>query len=296
MAYEFRSTNHVRAEALSLLSEALRLGGDDGLFHRTILAAHLGLLRNIAPEWIERTKNLLLGAEAPHGLGQKTLEQALKLDRPNKWLLEQFRCGVMDAVRRRVVRAIDHYLCAVLSDWNGYSLADAAEFLGSQPELLLVASERLGYLLDDDYAKEFHIERALRFWKMMADRGGRVGGLTGFGGFARVAFLDDKQWSELTLKTLRRTGGRIDEAQLVAERAGGLAPDETVLEIMDNLVRRSGSGSSDGKSDRIYYHTKWAQEKVERAARELLDRSSELKDSDHYQRLLTALRERGNDI
>ena len=296
MAYEFRSTNHVRPEAFRLLTETLRLGGDDGLYHRTILAANLGLLRNIAPEWTARTKDLLLGSDAPNGLGQKTLEQALKLDRPNKWLLEQYRCGVMDAVRRRVVKAFDHYLCAVLWDWNGYSLDDAAKFLGSQAELLLVASKRLGYLLDDTGANQFHIERALRFWKMMADKGGQVGGLTGFGGFARVALLDDKQWSELTLKTLRRTGGRIDEAQLVAERAGGLTPDDTVLEIMDNLVRRSNSGASDGNRDRIYYHTKWAQEKVEKAARELLERSSELRDSDRYKRLFTALRERGNDI
>ena len=296
IAYEFRSTNHIRPEAFCLLTETLRLGGDDGLYHRTVLAANLGLLRNIAPEWTARTKDLLLGPGAPNGLGQKTLEQALKLDRPNKWLLEEFRCGVMDAVRRRVVKAFDHYLCAVLWDWNGYSLDEAAEFLGSQPELLLVASERLGYLLDDHGANHFHIERALRFWKMMADKGGRVGGLTGFGGFARVALLDDKQWSELTLKTLRRTGGRIDEAQLVAERAGGLTPDDTVLEIMDNLVRRSNSGASDGNRDRIYYHTKWAQEKVEKAARELLERSSELRDSDHYKRLFTALRERGSDI
>jgi hypothetical protein len=296
MAYEFRSTNHVRAEAFCLLTDALRIGGDDGLYHRAILAANLGLLRNIDPEWTERTKDLLLGSDAPNGLGQKTLEQALKLDRPNKWLLEEFRCGVMDAVRRRVVKAFDHYLCAVLWDWNGYSLDDAAEFLGSQPELLLVASERLGYLLDDDGANQFHIERSLRFWKMMADKGERVGGLTGFGGFARVAMLDDKQWSELTLKTLRCTGGRIDEAQLVAERAGGLTPDDTVLEIMDNLVRRSYSGALHGKHDRIYFHTNWAQEKIEKAARELLNRSSELRDSDHYQRLFTALRERGNDI
>ena len=296
MAHEFRSTNHVRAEAFCLLTETLRIGGDDGLYHRTILAARIRLLRHIDPEWTERTKDLLLGSDAPNGLGQKTLEQALKLDRPNKWLLEEFRCGVIDAVRGRVVKAFDHYLCAVLWDWNGYSLDDAAEFLGSQPELLLVASKRLGYLLDDDRANQFHIERALRFWKMMADKGGRVGGLTGFGGFARVASLDDKQWSELTLKTLRRTGGRIDEAQLVAERAGGLTPDDTVLEIMDNLVRRSDSGASDGKRDRIYYHTNWAHEKVEKAARELLSRSSELRDSDHYKRLFTALRERGNDI
>ena len=237
-----------------------------------------------------------MGSDAPTGLGQKTLDQALKLDRSNKWLLEEFRCGVMDAVRRRVEKALDHYLCAVLWDWSGYSLDDAAEFLRAQPELLLNASHQLGYFLEGDSANQFHIERALQFWQVMAEKEQSVGALTGFGALARVVMLDDKQWSELTLKTLRRTGGRIDEAQLVAERAAGLKPDNTVLEIMDNLLRRSSSGASDRKRDRVYFHTKWAQEKVEKSARELLVRSSELRDSDHYQRLLTALRERGNDI
>ena len=297
LAYEFRSTSCIRSDASRLLAEILRLDGDDGLYHRAIIAPNIGLLRHMAPDWVNGNRDLLFGSNAPTGLGQKTVDQALKWGKPNKWLLETFRCGVMDAVCRQVRNALDHYLIAMLWDWKGYSLEEAAKFLGSRPELLSETGGRLGSLLDSDSAKQTHIERTIRFWRFMLGKNQGVDGLTGFGGFARVAVLDDRQWSGLTLKTLRRTGGRIDEPDVVAERAAGLVPDDTTLEIMDNLVRRSSSRiQSDGKRDRAYYRAKWHQQKVEKAAVELLDRSSDLRGSDHYQRLQTALRERGTDM
>ena len=297
MAYEFRNTDCIRPDAFRLLAETLRLDGDDGLYYRAIIALKIGLLRHLAPEWVERNRDLLFGSEAPSGLGQKTVDQALKWGKPDKWLLETFRRGVMDAVCRQVRNALDHYLNAMLWEWEGYSLEEAAKFLGSKPELLSATGGRLGSLLDSDSAKQIHIERAIQFWRIMIGKPQCVEGLTGFGGFARVAVLDDRQWSDLTLKTLSRTGGRIDEPDLVAERVAGLVPDDTTLEIMDNLVRRSSSSiKSNGNRDRAYYRAKWHQQKVEKAAVELLDRSSNLSGSDHYQRIQTALRERGTDM
>ena len=296
MAYEFRSARKVRSGALCLLSATLQIGGNDGLYHRTIIVRNLSLLRHIAPEWLERNRDLLLGSEAPNGLGRKTLDQALKRGKLNRWLVEEFRCGVMDAVRRRVEKALAHYLWAVLWDWQGYGLDEAAEFLGSQPDLLEEAGDRLGYLLDSDSVKPFHIERAVQFWRRMLDKGKLVDGIAGFGGLARVAEMDDEQWSELTLDTLRSTGGCINQAHVVAERAAGMTPGVTTLEIMDNLVRRSNRLESNGDRDRIYFHTMWAQRQVENAARELLDRSTDLRDTDHYKRLRSTLLERGIDV
>lgn len=296
MAYEFRSTNRVRTEALCLLTETLRLSGDDGLYHRAIMAPDIGLLRYIAPEWVESNRDLLFGSEAGGGLGQKTLDQALKWSQPNRWLLEAFPSGVMDAVRRQVEYALDHYLIALLWGWAGYTLKDAAKFLGSETELLWAAGERLGYLLDSDGVKRCHIDRALQLWRVIIDNTQCVEGLAVFGEIARVVALDDLQWRELTIRTLKRTAGRITVPHLVATRAAGLVPDENNLEIMDTLVRRSSSIPSDGKQDQAYRHTRWAQNKIEEVARELLDASREFKDSNHYQRLRTALRERSNDV
>ena len=297
IAYEFRNTDCIRPDAFRLLAETLSLDGDDGLYCRAIVAPYIGFLRHAAPEWVEANRSLLFGSEAPSGLGQKTLDQALKWGKPNKWLLETFRCSVMDAVCRQVRNALYHYLAAMLWDWEGYSLEKAEKFLGSNPELLSATGGRLGFLLDSDSAKQTHIGRAIEFWRIMIGKPGCIEGLSGFGGLACVAVLDDRTWSDLTLKTLRRTGGRIDEPDIVAERAAGLVPDRTTLEIMDNLVRRSSpSIKSNGNRDRAYYRAKWHQQKVEKAAVELLDRSSDLSGSDHYQRLQTALRERGTDM
>ena len=295
MAYELRNTGNIRTDAFCLLSETLRLEGDDGLYHRSMMASRVGLLRHIAPRWLESNRHLLFGSEAPGGLAQKTLDQALKWSRPNRWLLEAFPCGVMDAVRRQVEYALDHYLIALLWGWSGYALDDGAKFLGSQTELLAAAGERLGYLLDSDGVKQCHVDRAVQFWQVMIDKTQCIEGLAAFGEIARVAALDDTRWRDLTAKTLKRTDGIINQPHMVAERAAGLVADETTLKIMDNLVRRSSSKQSDGKPTRRYSHTRWAQRKIEKAARELLDASSELKESDHYRRLRTALRERGTD-
>ena len=293
IAYEFRSTNCVRLDAVRLLTETLRLEGDEGLYHRAIIAPNISLLQHVAPEWVERNRNLLLGAAAPPELGRRTLDQALKWAAPNRWLLEEFRLGVIDAIHRRVRNALDHYLIAMLWDWQGYSLEEAAGFLGSQPELLSATGDRLGSLLDSDSANQSHVERAVRFWRTVIDQSDCIEGLAGFGGIARVGRLDDVQWSDLTLKTLRRTDGRINEPHMVDERAAGLAPDDTTLEIMDYLVRKSSPRTqSVGVQDRAYYRSKWYQKKVEEAAIEVLKRSSDLIGSDHYRRLRTALRER----
>ena len=293
VGFESRSSNCVRFDAFRLLSETLRLDGASGLYHRAIIAPYIGLLRHVAPEWVESNRNLLFGNEAPTGLGRKTLDQALKWAPPDKWLLETFRCGVMDAVGRRVRNALGNYLIAMLWDWHGYSLEEAATFLGSQPALLSAAGKELGSMLDRDSAKSICIERSIGFWETMIDRNQRGAGLTGFGGFARVGALDDARWCGLTLKTLRRTGGCIDESHMVAERTAGLGPDDTTLEIMDSLVRKSFSRTqSDGERNQAYHRARWRKSKVEEAARKLLDRSSDLESSDHYQRLRTALLER----
>ena len=303
MAYEFRSTNRVRTEALCLLTETLRLSSDDGLYHRAIIAPNIGLLRHIAPEWVESNRDLLFGSEAPGGLGQKTLDQALKWSQPklkwsqpNRWLLEAFPGGVMDAVSRQVEYALDHCLTALLWGLSEYTLEDTFKFLGSQPESLLAAGERLRYLLESDGVKQCHVDRALRFWRVMIDKTQCVDGLAAFGEVARVAALDDVQWRDLTLRTLKRTAGRITVPHLVAARAAGMVPDGITLEIMDILVRRSSSIRLDRKRNRAYYSAKWHQQKVEEAASELLKRSFDLRSTDYYQRLQTALRERGTGI
>src|SRR5690606_6461545 len=147
MAYEFRTAGSVRPEALMLLDETLRLDGADGAEHRAILATRLGFLQHVAPEWFERSAEVLFGAQAPEGLAQTTADLAVKWGRPNRWLHEHHRDLLLNAVLRGVDNAIDQLLIAMLWEVPGYTVEDNIEFLRQSPELLSRAGEMLGRLL-----------------------------------------------------------------------------------------------------------------------------------------------------
>ena len=281
MACEFRKTKSVRLQALRLLEQTLRLDGDDGLQFRAIMAHRIGFLHHIAPGWVEDRRGILLGAEAPDGLGQKTLDQALKWGRPNRWLLEAFADGVRDAACREVRNALDHLLAAMFGKLSGYDLPQVEAFLGSRPKLLAQAGHTMRRLLSHDGVNADHVELARNLWDRALAKKRDPDGLKGFGWLAEAKMLDDCSWAELTVKTLERTGGRIDGFDRVAKRALRSTPSRTTLSIMDRLVRGAD----------VYERYM-----VERDAGRLIARSTGLADTDEYQRLRTALLERGVEL
>ena len=281
MACEFRKAKSVRLQALRLLEQPLRFGGDDGLQFRAIIALGIGFLHHIVPGWVERFRGILFGEEAPDGLGQKTLDQTLKWGQPNRWLLEEFADGVRDAVCREVEHALDRFLVAVLRRWSGYNLSQVEAFLGSRPKLLAQAGNALGGLLSHERASQSHIAVAVEFWQLALENKRAPDGLRGFGWLAQVKLLDDPQWAEFTAETLERTDGRIDGAYKVTERVLESAPSRTTLRIMDKVVR--------GADTHGWYV-------VERDAVALIGRSAHLADTDEYRRLQTALLERGAEL
>jgi hypothetical protein len=144
VATEFRRDGTVRDEALDLLDEALGLGGWDGAEHRAIIAPRLPFLRHVAPEWVESREPRLLGDDDPEGLGQKTVELALKWGRPDRWLLERHRPAVLRAVRAGSKHALDHALVAMLWEVPGYSIEGTWRALADIGALALSdAGERL---------------------------------------------------------------------------------------------------------------------------------------------------------
>ena len=281
MAHELRSRESVRLQAIRLLEQTLRLTGDDALQFRAIIAPAIGFLHYVVPGWVERFRGLLFGADAPDGLGQKTLDQALKWSQPNRWLLEQFADAVRDAVCRDVERALDHFLIALFQRWSGYNLSQVEAFVGSRPKLLAQAGNALGRLLSDENANQPHIAIAVEFWQVALEKKRAPEGLRGFGWLGQVTLLDDAQWAELTAATLERTDGRIDGAYKVTERVRESAPSRTTLRIMDKVVR--------GVDTHGWYM-------VERDAVALIGRSAHLADTDEYGRLRTALLERGVEL
>ena len=278
MAHEFRSAGFVRPAVLALLEDSLRIEGADGAEHRAIIATKLGFLRHVAPDWLEGLAGLIFGADAPEGLSQLTADLAIKWGRPNRWLHERYRDLLRDAVTRDVEHAIDHLLLAMLWGVPGYTVHDNVAFLRQSPELLSKAGESLGRLLRQGDAEDAHVAVATSFWNAAVDVGDGLA-LAGFGWMAEAMTIDDENWAVLTQKTLGLTGGKLDWAHKVADRAAASAPSTTTLSIMNSLVR-----SIDDE---------WDRRGTAEKAVALLQAATELAGTPEYERLRTTLLERG---
>lgn len=277
MAYEFTEHGTSRPEAFDLIEDCLRISGSDGAHHRAIIAVRLGMLRHIAPAWLDGMNPVLFGDQAPEGLADTTIDTALKWNQPNRWLLEHHRPLIRSAVARGADRSVDWYVIAMLWDVPGYDMGDCTAFLQSVSKLS-AAGEVLGHILSNGQPSPEHVIRASNFWAT-ANAVGHRDDLQGFGWMSELKDLDDSTWASLTHDTLNVTGGRIDWSHSVAERAASLEEISIALAIMDQLVR--------GEADH------WDLRRTIEQAVTLLERAAELASTVNYQRLRTGLLERG---
>jgi hypothetical protein len=279
MGHEYRTHGTVRPEALALLAAILSLESADGAEHRAILAPRIGLLRHIAPDWVEEHRDELFGMAAPTGLGQLTVDLALKWGRPNSWLLEYYPDAVKDAVRRDVDNALEHYLIAMLWQLPQYPIKEAVNFLRSTNKLS-AAGEALGRLLPAEDTNPELVHLAVQFWAYAIDGGtGTDETLAGFGWLSEIGALDNDTWTDLTRRTLTATRGRIDWAHKVAERAAAQPPSTGTLAILNELARGLVND--------------WDRRSVTELAAQALGEAKHLANTPEYKRLRTTLLERG---
>ena len=278
MGYEFRQHQNTRADALEILKETLNVDGVDGLHARSIIGPRINFLLHIAPDWVYDNRNLIFGDDAPDDLGQGTVELALRWGQPCQWLFENCRDEVKVAVTKGDERLLQKLMLAMLWEWSGYTPVAVVGYFRGMPELLSASGNALGVVMRG-VNDEPLIARTAEYWQTAIDT--RVpDGLLGFGRLALVEGLEASLWAEKTLATLELTGGRIELASTVAERCTYLAPSPTTLAIVNRLVR-----GSTGPGD-VYL--------VARSANQLLDGATELNETDDYERLETALTERGS--
>ena len=276
---EFSATQTVRPEAVSLLDSSLHLPGRNGAEHRAILASRIGLLRYVLPDWTDDNRELLFGDQAPDGLGQTTIDLAIKWSsRPNAWLLENFRDEIRSAVERNVNNALKHLLIAMIWEIPGYSAHDNVAFLRRSPDLASRSGEALGRLLHNGEPEQRFLEITSAFWRTMLQQT-TGNALLGFGWLSMVEELDSEVWADLTLKTLEATRGRIDWSHRVAERVAASPPTPTGLAIMNKLVRGQ--------------HDPWGSRGIIDQAVRIVDAARDLSATEEFQRLHNALLERG---
>ena len=278
VAHEFRSSGVVRREAIALFEESLRLTGVDGVENRAVLASRIGLLRHVLPDWTETNRDLLFGRQAPDGLGQLTIEQAIQWSQPNRWLLENFPDPVRNAVRQGADRAMEHMIIAMLWGCPGYSVQETAAFLNTSPDLVSKSGRALGSVLNDADTNRRLVAIAVDYWKTILDTetGAAV---EGFGTLSEVSAMHAQPWEELTLRTIKAADGRIDWSHGIVKRLVASHPTITGLAVLNEMVR--------GRLD------DWERMYVAEKAATVLSRANDLQETDEYKRLRTTLLERG---
>ena len=220
----------------------------------------------------------LFGSQAPDGLGQLSVEQAIEWSQPNRWLLENFPDTVRNAVRHGADRAMEHMIIAMLWGCPGYSVQETVAFLRTSPDLVSKSGHALGCVLDDADADPRLVAVAVDFWNTVLDTetGAAV---EGFGFLAEVAAMDTEGWEELTLRTIKAAGGRVDWSHGIAKRLAASHPTTTGLALLNELVR--------GRLE------EWDRLNVAEKAAAILSRANDLQETDDYKRLRTTLLERG---
>lgn len=274
---ELRDSRPLRPQFEQLLDLALRLEGNDGAEYRAALAPNVLWLRQRMPEWSQANLENLYGADAPDELGRLTFDVTVQSGRFDKWLLETYSHMLQDAAVRGTRNALQFILIGMLRHRVGYTIAEVVNFLQEHRELIGQTAGLLPNLLRQDDIEQADLDTGMELWQALLDSAA-ANDLSEFGWMSQVEALDDDIWSQLTLQTLSATGGRIDWARQVAERA--MKAPVTLTKIM--IVKEIVQGETDP----------WTLSRITDNIEELLDAAGELRDSDEYARLRTALQER----
>ncbi len=281
---QYLDSGEVSPTALRVLDASLRLKGDDGAEHRSMIAPWVAFLRHALCDWTEANHTLMFGPEAPEGLAQSMVDDAIQWGQPNDWLLENHREMVHNSVERDIENALDHLLIAMLRRLPGYSVQEVIGLVGKTPEALSTTGDRLGRLLSRSDLERDQVEIAVSFWQAALDTAPQLGdaagdALHGFGWFSEAHQIDSDMWAQLTLRTIRIAKGHLDWQHGIAERIINSNPSPTGLAILNELVRGPNS--------------QWELHDLAKQAAQALDSAQELQDTIEYRRLDATLIERG---
>ena len=244
--YEYKRSGVVPQDALALLTECLGFEGRDGEEHRAILAHRIPFLQVVCPQWFEENLDLLLGSKAPPGLAQMTIDLWLRWGRASEWMLKQFRCHILDAVRRKSEHALQGFLLGVFWDIPGYDAASCVRDLANLgPKYISACGETAARMIEPEDTNPEHMRRGIALWEHALRVTTIKEALQGFGWWVEVPTIESEEWERLTLETCKKAEGNLDWARKVAERASSRPTSTRALQILTLLVRGS-SGSPSG--------------------------------------------------
>ena len=281
VAAEMRESRPRRPGFKDLLVFGLRQEGNDGSEYRAILAPRIAWLRHFLPDWTDANAEYLFGGQAPKGLAHLTIDLAIQWGQPNRWLLETYPEMIRDAAGRQVKRALIHLFVGMLWELPDYEIDSVVHFLEAHPHLATDAGLQITSLMRDGHIDPRFVDIVVNLWQALLES--EVSSLlASFGWMCRAAALDTDRWAHLTLETLGKLGKtdvRTPWVYEVAKRAKSPPATVTKLALLDRLIRE--------RSDQ------WALRHIADNIQEFLTTASSLEGTDEYQRLRTALLERG---
>ncbi|WP_020578864.1 hypothetical protein [Actinopolymorpha alba] len=234
--WEHRSAGPASPTLDTILTEVLAVQGAVGLELRSVIAASRTFVEAIAGDWLAQHQDSLFGDE----LGQVTFDQTLKYSRPTKVFYGRSFERLLDAARRGAYHGAVCLLVAYLWDEPGYTLERIIDGLAGNSRALIEVGREAPRLSGDAGVDHDHIlQRGIALWEVLLTEAGHrvpVSALSGLGGWALAANLDQSRWLELTEQTVDLTGAAIDHASEVAERCRDAQPSPAGLRILAALL------------------------------------------------------------
>ena len=237
IVYAANRKKDIPEKVQAALTELVMLTGRNGKECRVFLGMWAKQLRIVLPGWFEQHEPRLLGNEAPEGLGQVTLDMHLLGGEMDQFILEKYRGGVLDAVKRGADGAMGCLLRCMLQGMPGYEPNKVAESLtGMGSERISEAVWKSALLLRKDASPD-QTRRGTDFWKEILNLKPEPETLVGFGRWAMAADISQSRWENLTWRTCNLAGKKLDYVWGVAERVR-LASEvtETGLQILAWLM------------------------------------------------------------
>ena len=197
-------------------------------------------------------------------------------------MLKQFRCLILDAVRRKSERAMQGFLLGLFWNIPGYDPASCVRVLASLgAEYISASGEAAARMIRPEDTDPEVVRRGIALWEQALRMTTGKEALRGFGWWVKVPTIEFDEWERLTLETCQKAQGNLDWASAVAKRASSQPTSVRALQILTLLVRGS-SGSLSG------YRV------VDHALKALGESSEDSSLADERDQLRRALLERGH--
>lgn len=193
-------------------------------------------MRQMVPEWFEQNKQYLFGSAASAKLGRAALDTYLTWGRPDAFVLERYRDGVLDAVKRGISNALYHTLCCMLYGTCGYDPEYVAKSL---KKIVPKYISKIGWYMPKLLPKgvdAVHVQRGIAFWDSVLEHPPKPKPemLAEFGWWADVPGIDQGRWEELMMRTCDMTE-KLNWSHRVAER---ISSSQTITDTGWKILAR----------------------------------------------------------